>query len=155
MSIPRIATSVLAYLHKFDLAAIALSRDERLVATKDPSGHERAWWLNALDVGRVLRCARADSGDVPNAAAARGVKIVPHDVALQRTEQLVRKLDRLLQAQQAGALGYVNREYRTRRLQAQAEGRSFIPYRAAQARLRKALVGVAAGDQLRADEVIE
>ena len=75
------------------------------------------------------------------------MKIVPHDIALQRTEQLVRKLDaRLLQAQQAGALGYVNREYRTRRLQAQAEGRPFMPYRAAQVRLRKALVGVAAGD---------
>jgi hypothetical protein len=33
-----------------------------------------------------------------------------------------------------------------RRQQAEAEGRPFMPYKAAQARLRKALVGVAAGD---------
>jgi hypothetical protein len=32
-------------------------------------------------------------------------------------------------------------------LQAQAEGRPFMPYRAAQARLRKAIVAVAAGDR--------
>jgi hypothetical protein len=36
-----------------------------------------------------------------------------------------------------------------RRLQAQAEGRPFMPYSAAKARLRKALVGVAAGETLR------
>jgi hypothetical protein len=37
--------------------------------------------------------------------------------------------------------------YRQQRLQAQAEGRPFLPYSAAKARLRKALVGVAAGDR--------
>jgi hypothetical protein len=44
-------------------------------------------------------------------------------------------------------LPFFNREFRHRRLQAQAKGRPFMPYRAAQARLRRALVGVAAGDR--------
>ena len=54
---------------------------------------------------------------------------------------------RMRQAQASGDLGYLNREFRQRRLQAQAEGRPFMPFSAAQARLRKALVGVAAGDR--------
>jgi hypothetical protein len=67
--------------------------------------------------------------------------------ALQRTEELVDRLDaRVAMAQRAGALGFLNREFRQRRLQAQAEGRGFMSYGAAQALLRKALVGVAAGD---------
>jgi hypothetical protein len=147
MSIPAVANSVLRYMHSFDLVAIARSRDGRLVSTRDPAGHEQAWWLNSLDVGRVLRVARADSLDVVKAAATLGVRLVEHGAALQRTEQIVAKLDaRLDRAQRAGDLGFFNRTYKLRRQQAQAEGRSFMPYSAAQARLRKAIVGVAAGE---------
>ena len=80
-------------------------------------------------------------------ARARGVK-VEHSCALQRTEELVNRLDaRLAQPQRTGDVGFFNREYKRRRQQAQAAGRPFMPYKAAQARLRKALVGVAAGDR--------
>jgi hypothetical protein len=139
---------VLKYFEPFDLAAIARTRDNRLVSTRNPAGAEAAWWLRARDVGRVLRKARADSGDVVKAATALGVRIVSHPEACQRAEELVAKLgSRITQAQQAGALGFVNREYKLRRQQAQAEGRSFMPYSAAKARLRRALVDVAAGDR--------
>jgi hypothetical protein len=79
---------------------------------------------------------------VPAAARAGSVKAIEHSAAVQRAE-----LDaRLAQAQRAGDLGFLNREYARRRKETQAEG-PFMSYSAAQARLRKALVGVAAGDQ--------
>jgi hypothetical protein len=41
VSIPSIQNSVLKYFESFDLAAIARTRDGRLVATRNPAGHER------------------------------------------------------------------------------------------------------------------
>jgi hypothetical protein len=147
MSIPPIQNSVLSYLRSFDLACVALTRDRRLIGTRDPSGHQRAWWCQAVDVGRIIRRARKD-GDVAGAAAALGVRLVDHGHAVQRAQESVRRLDaRMASAQRAGALAHFNAEYKRRRQQAQAAGRSFMPYKAAQARLRKALVGVAAGDR--------
>ncbi|HKD30763.1 MAG TPA: hypothetical protein VKC66_33250, partial [Xanthobacteraceae bacterium] len=55
---------------------------------------------------------------------------------------------RLAQAKDNGAMKFLNAEYRRRRLAAREVGESFMPYRAAELRLRKALVGVAAGDRL-------
>jgi hypothetical protein len=64
-----------------------------------------------------------------------------------RARSAVEQLDaRLRTAKRDGTLGYFNREFRQRRLQAQAEGRSFMPYAAAKAGLRKALGKVAAGE---------
>jgi hypothetical protein len=137
---------VLKYFHSFDLAAVARTRDGRLVATRNPAGCEAAWWGRAVDVGAVLKRARADSGDVMAAAVALDVRLVEHSAALQRTEQLVAKLDaRVRTAQAEGGLVYFNREYRRRRLQAQAAGEPFLPYRVAERRLRRMLVDVAAG----------
>jgi hypothetical protein len=59
---------------------------------------------------------------------------------------MVRKLDtRIAQAQGNGDLGYLNAEYRRRRLEARERGSSFMSYRAAKARMRRAIVEVAAG----------
>jgi hypothetical protein len=130
----------------FDLGCVALTRDGRLFSTRDPSGAEAAWWLQACDVGAVLAKAKADSGDVVKAAALLGVRLMEHSAALQRTETLIDKLDaRVRTVQEAGDLAIFNREYRRRRLQAQAAGEPFLPYRAAVRRLRKALAEVAAG----------
>jgi hypothetical protein len=112
---------VLAYFHSFDLAAIARTRDGRLVATRNPAGHEAAWWGRATDLGPVI--TRARSGDVPKAAAALRVKLVEHSSALQRTEELVRRLDaRVAQAQHDGDLAAFNRAYRAYRLDRSAAG---------------------------------
>jgi hypothetical protein len=48
-------------------------------------------------------------------------------------------------AQETGDLVIFNREYRRRRLQAQAAGEAFLPYRVAVRRLRKAITEAAAG----------
>jgi hypothetical protein len=122
-------------------------RDGRLLSARDPSGHERAWWCQSVDVGRVIRRARKD-GDVAGAAVALGVRIVDHDHVLQRAQESVQRLDaRVAGAQRNGDLSFFNSEYRRRRQEAFVQGRSFMPYGAAKARLKNALVGVAAGDR--------
>jgi hypothetical protein len=139
-------SSVLSYFHRFDLSAIARTRDGRLLATRDPTGHESAWWLRAADVGPVLARARADHQDVSAAARVLRVKILDHAQSLQRTEELVARLDaRLANAQKAGSLRAFNVEYRERRMAAFRQGKDFMPYSAARSRLRKALVEAAAG----------
>jgi hypothetical protein len=45
-----------------------------------------------------------------------------------------------------GDLGFFNREFRQRRLEAQAAGKPFPSYMAVRLRLRRALVGVTAGE---------
>jgi hypothetical protein len=137
---------VLAYFRKFDLTAIALTRDgHRLVVTRDPSGHQCAWWLRAADAGVVIKRARA-CGDVAAAAKALRIKAVEHSVALQRTEQLVDRLDaRLASAQANGSLKVFNVAYKQRRQAAFVRGENFLGYSAARSRLRRELVEVAAG----------
>jgi hypothetical protein len=133
-------------MHSFDLAAIAATRDGRLLVTRDPVGAEAAWWGRSVDVGPVLKRARADHGDVAAAAAALRIKIVPHADALQRTEQLVNRLDaRVRTAQAGGDLQAFNRAYKRYRLSATAAGQPFMTYATARSRLRQALAEVAAG----------
>jgi hypothetical protein len=53
---------------------------------------------------------------------------------------------RMAIAQLTGALSVFNQEYRRRRIEAAKEGRGFMTYGQAKARLRKALGKVAAGE---------
>ena len=69
-------------------------------------------------------------------------------VVLARANAAIERLDRrLVQAQRTGDPGFFNETYKLRRQQAQAEGRPFMAYTAARARLQRALVAVAAGDR--------
>jgi hypothetical protein len=146
MSIPPIPSSVLRYLRRFDLSSVAQSRDGRLAATRNPENYERAWWCKSVDVGRVIEYARRNGGDVPQAAAAIGVKLAPHDYVMQNTEQITSRLDaRMRAAQASGGLREFNvrySQYRRARLDA---GTPAMGYSAARSRLRKALTEVAAG----------
>jgi hypothetical protein len=77
-----------------------------------------------------------------------GIVVTDHATVLARAGAALARLARgSSQAHRAGDLGFLNREFRQRRLQAQAEGRPFPPYSAARARLQRALVAVAAGDR--------
>ena len=144
--IPAIRASVLRYFESFDLSAIAVTRDGRLVSTRNPSGLECAWWGKATEIGPVLDRARADHGDVAAAAAALRIRLVPHADALQRTETLVARLDaRMHTAQAGGDLQAFNKAYRRYRLDLTAAGRAPTTYTVARARLRQALAEVAAG----------
>jgi hypothetical protein len=60
--------------------------------------------------------ARQDHTDVPQAAAALGVQCVEHGHAMQRTEQIVAKLDAgIASAQRSGSLRHFNIAYRESR----------------------------------------
>ena len=114
--------------------------------TRNPAGHDAAWWGKAVELGPVLHRARANSGDVTKAAARLGVKLVEHSAALQRTEQLVAKLDaRMTQAQHDGDLSAFNRAYRQYRISRTAAGQPAMSFTVARSRLRQALAKVAAG----------
>jgi hypothetical protein len=144
--IPAIQNSVLKYFETFDLAAVARTRDGRLVSTRDPSGLECAWWGKATEIGPVIKRANANSGDVVKAAVKLGVRLVEHTAALQRTEELVRRLDaRMHTAQAGGDLSAFNRAYRQYRLSRTAAGQPAMSFAIARSRLRQALADVAGG----------
>ena len=76
------------------------------------------------------------------------MRVADHHVMVARARSALARLDaRLAQAKDNGAMKFLNAEYRRRRLAAREVGETFMPYRAAELRLRKALVGVAAGDR--------
>jgi hypothetical protein len=141
-----VSKPVLSYFRTFDLAAVAVTRDGRLISTRNPGGCEAAWWGKATDVGLVLDRARSDHGDVAAAAAALRIKIVPHAEALQRTETLVARLDARMQTAQAGGdLQAFNRAYKAYRISRTAAGQPAMSFTVARSRLRQALSEVAAG----------
>jgi hypothetical protein len=137
---------VLAYFRSFDLAAIAKTRNNRLLVTRNPAGLDQAWWGAAAELGPVLDRACADHGDVLKAAAALRVKLVEHSAAVQRTEELVKRLDARMQAAQAGGdLQAFNRAYRQYRISRTAAGQPVMSFTVTRSRLRAALAEVAAG----------
>jgi len=147
MSIPKMAGDVLRYLEKFDLACVARGRDGRLTITRNPEGAEQAYWLAARDAGAVLAKARTDHGDIPRAAATLRVKCVDHGSLMQRTEEIVRRLDvRMKAAQTNGVMRVFNVQYKERRQKAFEQGKNFMGYSAARSRLRAALIETAAGE---------
>jgi len=79
----------------------------------------------------------------PRRSASRSPIIA---TVLTRAQAALAKIDqRMVQAQRSGAFSGFNQEYKRRRLEAASQGLRFMSYTAAQARLRKALAGVAAG----------
>ena len=94
----------------------------------------------------MIKRANANSGDVVKAAVKLGVRLVDHASALQRTEQLVNRLDaRVRTAQEAGDLSAFNKAYKRYRLDLTAAGRAPMTYTAARSRLRAVLAEAAAG----------
>ena len=67
-----------------------------------------------------------------------GIVVTEQSVVLARANAAIERLDqRLVQTQRAGDPGFFNETYKLRRQQAQAEGRPFMPYTAARARLQR------------------
>jgi hypothetical protein len=144
-TIPPLPRGVAAYVRAFDLTSIAITRDGRLVVSRNPAGAEAAWWCPATDASRLVRHARKIGGDVESAAFALGVPATAHHVAVQRAAAAVERIDAALaEAQRCGALRFFNAEYRRRRKAASTSGHGFMTYGRARARLRQAVAGVIA-----------
>ena len=144
-TIPTLPRGVSDCVAAFDLAAIAITRDNRLAVTRNPAGMTLAWWCQAKQASAIVRRARRDSGDVEAAARALGVPVGEHHTAMQRAADAVSQIDAALtDAQQRGLLVAFNKEYRQRREAAVLAGRGFMSYGRARSRLRKAIAGIIA-----------
>jgi hypothetical protein len=135
------------YLAAFNVVALCVYADGRLGTSRNPRGAAAAWWVESNKAGPVLRVAKRDSGDIPAAAKALGVRLTEHSRVVARVSASVARIEAGMRwAQGTGTLGEFNRQYRQRRIEAARQGRRFMTYGQAKARLRKALVGVAAGE---------
>lgn len=156
-TIPTLPRGVSDYVAAFDLTSIAVTRDGRLVVTRNPAGAASAWWCPATDASRLVRHARKDSGDIPAAARELGVPVTAHHVAMQRAGAAVARIDAALaEAKRCGTMRFFNAEYRRRRQAAAAIGRGFMTYGRAMVRLRRAIAGViAAGGAISTSLVVQ
>jgi hypothetical protein len=85
------------------------------------------------------------TAEVLAAAGRLGVTLSSHDVVMERAKAAVAKLDAKLAAtQSAGLLSAFNREFKERRLRANAAGARFMTYAAARRRLARALASFVA-----------
>jgi len=106
------------------------------------------FWVSAEVATAVARRARKLAGDSPDVATAMEalaqaaaqccVKLTPNAVAIERARSAAARIENHLDAMMAnGGLRMFNAEYRRRR---EAAGGKFMSYKAAQTRLRRAIV---------------
>jgi hypothetical protein len=116
----------------------------------DPDAHS-VHWLREPNAIAVSRKARKDAGSRPDvatminalceAAAYWNETLTPHDLALQRAADAIKRLDAMMEALRAsGQLNIFNQNYHANREAAASVGIGFMPYEVAMSRLRMALV---------------
>jgi hypothetical protein len=80
------------------------------------------------------------------AASDLGATLTPHATAIERAQAAATKLDRYMESlRDSGVLAEFNRQYKLRRLEANANGSGFMTYKIAVARLRRALIPLLMG----------
>jgi hypothetical protein len=108
-------------------------------------------WLREDEARAVLRKARRLAGRSPDltkatsaltkAATDLRVTLTEHDTAMIRAGQAAAKLDVYMASLRGtGVLREFNKAFKRRRIEAMLRGEGFMNYKAAEARLRKALV---------------
>ena len=89
--------------------------------------------------------ARRQSGDIPAVAGALDVALTHHATVRARAKAAHGRIEAgMAWAQRTGVLQEFNQEYRRRRLEALGRGERFMGYAQATARLRRAIIKVAA-----------
>src|SRR6516164_98674 len=96
MAIAPLTKPVANYIRQFGLTSICRYRDGRLGVTRDPTGADRAWWLDADHAGAVLKLARQGGGDIEAAARKAGMVLAEHAAVLARAEAAVAKISTTL-----------------------------------------------------------
>ena len=113
-------------------------------------------WVSASLATAVARRARKLAGDSPDvatatealaqAAADHRATLTPDDVAIERARSAGRKLNAYLaNLHRSGVLKDFNRAFKQRRAEAAMRGEGFMSYKAAESRLRRALIPMLAG----------
>jgi hypothetical protein len=150
-TIPSLPRAVADYVRAFDLAAICAYCDGRIGVSRNPAGAAAAWWVEAEEVGAVIRQARKDGSDIQAVARRLGVALTEHAIVLTRASAAIERIEAALrEAQRRGDLKFFNAEYKRRRTEAQAAGKGFMSYGQARARLGKAIAGAAAATDVAA-----
>jgi hypothetical protein len=106
------------------------------------------WWIDARMAVRVARAARTAAGDNPDvsaataalhrAAASLRVALTADNIAVERARNAAMRLDAYLSGR--GVLRDFNAAFKQRREAAAMQGRGFMSYKAAEVRLRRALI---------------
>ena len=104
------------------------------------------------DARAVVTLARklAGNGDaiaaLHRAASEKRATLTPHGTAMIRAADAAMRLDAYIEALRArGAMRELTKAYRRRRLAAMERGEGFMPFKTAEARLRKALIPLLVG----------
>jgi hypothetical protein len=134
----------LDYLKSFNLVAVAVSKSGRVFVSRNPQGAVAAWWAKSEHADVIANAAWANA-DVSGAASRLGLTVTAHDVVVKRVTQRTAKIDEAIAAAiDAGMLKQFNREFRKRRLAAQANGKPFMSYKIAHAKLRSVIADAVA-----------
>lgn len=152
---PRETKAAIKYLIATGSTAISiLERDDacqiRVGHRIDPDALS-IHWLREPNAIALSRKARKDAGERPDvatminalceAAAYWNETLTPHELAIQRAADAIKRLDAMMEALRAsGQLNIFNQNYRASREAAASVGIGFIPYEVALSRLRIALV---------------
>jgi hypothetical protein len=126
------------------------------VGTKISARAAVVMWLREDEATAVMRKARKLAGRSPDltkatsaltkAASDQRVTLTEHAVAMMRAGEAAKRLDAFIaQLRSRGAMREFTKMYKRRRMAATARGEGFMNYKAAELRLRKALVPLLQG----------
>jgi hypothetical protein len=131
------------YIMAFDLAAVCRYPDDRIAVARNPAGTEAAWWCEAAKAGPVIREATLRRHPGSCLRARRNAHRACHGPGARQGRSPGSR-PASLGREETGVLHQLNQEYRRRRLEAQRRGERFMGYAQATARLRRAMMKVAA-----------
>jgi hypothetical protein len=109
------------------------------------------YWIMEVDAKRVVDRARKIAGKgaggnaaisaLHQAAADLRATLTPHYVAMARAGNAAIRIEQYIDSMHArGAMREFTKDYKVRRLAAKQRGENFMTYRAAELRLRRALI---------------
>jgi hypothetical protein len=147
--------TALAYLEASGATAICIIENEsgcsfrtgaKAAETAGVCVHTTVWASATLATAVARRARRSPdvataTEALAQAAADHRTTLTPDDVAIERARSAGRKLDAYLaNLHRSGVLRDFNRAFKQRRTEAAMRGEGFMSYKAAESRLRRALV---------------
>ncbi len=109
------------------------------------------WWTASPDAARIASAARQAAGTAADLAECKavlarcatsaGATLTPEDVAIAGASAAITRLDAMVDTMRRnGTLAEFNARYKSGRAAAAVEGRGFMAYSVAMARLKRALI---------------
>ena len=149
--------AALAYLAASGAAAITvIEQDGGCTIRVGGDSTAAQYWVDAgqaIQIARKARRAAGAAADLSTVTAALhasatsvGATLTLNEVAIARATDAATRLDSYLDAmRRSGTLREFNAQFKRRRMEATANGRGFMNYKVAEARLRAALIPMLVG----------